>query len=268
MLASTLADFHAARCFGNPTAGLERRGIAMLTIILVSLFTHTGPASDARERAVRTAASAASAVGTEIRCERVWPDAAAPAPRDSRACAVHFLAQGYGPGWTASDLEVEPLVGGESSWRFTTSQYERMADHVAATCDGPCDPIATRAIELFDQQATAQLGIVDPWTLESFEPLLAKVLAGNPLTDADLSLDDELPWSPMTLWKLRGAVFARHGATFDHPDLERFFYGDRGPDAMPIDLLPVPTPRQRSAVELDDVDRENLQRLWAHQAPQ
>jgi hypothetical protein len=241
----------------------------MLPIILVSLFTSTGSADahdTARDAATRAAAAAAAAVGTTIDCERVWPQAQTPAPRRSRACASYFLAQGYGSGWTWEDLEVEPLAGGEQSWRFSAGQYERMASNVLASCDGPCDRLATRAVELFERQATAQLGVVDPWTLESFEPLLVQVLAGRPLDDADLFVGDDLPWSPMTLWKLRSAVFARHGAVFEHPDLERFFYGDRGSDAMPIDLLPLPQPSTRGEVNLEPVDRENLARLFAYQA--
>ena len=234
----------------------------MLPITLVSLFFATPDAPDA----AAVAASAAAAIGTRAHCEHVWPDATDPLPRRSRACAIAFLAQGYGGGWTRADLETAPVVGGERSWRWTAMQYTRMVEHVARSCEGPCDAVATRAIELFERQATAQLGIVDPWTLESFEPLLAQVLAGEPLDEADLALDDDLPWSPLTTWKLRSAVFARHGAVFEHPDLDRFFYGDRGPDAMPVDLLPLPRAPARTDVVLDPVDRENLQRLWAYES--
>jgi hypothetical protein len=239
----------------------------MLHILLVSLFTSSAVPNTGAPRleAVEAAVSAAAAVGTMITCERVWPKATDPAPRRSRACAVYFLAQGYGPSWTSSDLEVEPVAGGERSWRFSADQYLAMASAVASTCDGPCDRIASRAIELFERQSAAQLGIVDPWTLESFEPLLATVLAGDGLDASDLHTGDDLPWSPLTVWKLRSAVFARHGATFEHPDLERFFRGDRGPDAMPIDLLPLPAPTVRHDVELDAVDRENLALLFEYE---
>lgn len=234
----------------------------MLSAILASLLTLS---SSERPDASTTAAAAAAAVGTMIHCERVWPDAADPPPRRSRACAVYFLAQGYGPGWTSADLELDPLVGGLGSWRLHAPQYEAMAAAVRASCDGACDRVATRAIELFERQAAAQLGIVDPWTLESFEPLLAEVLAGRPLDEAQLVVGDDVRWSPVTLWKLRSAVFARHGARFEHPDLERFFYGDRGPDAMPVDTLPLPPRPPERPIELEPVDRDNLGRLYDYE---
>jgi hypothetical protein len=241
--------------------------MSMSPLVLVSLFTLVNGSSARADRdaAPRAAAAAAAAVGTAVDCERVWPDATTPTPRRSRACASYFLAQGYGPAWTWADLETEPLVGTQRSWRFSAHRYRTMASHVAASCDGRCDRIASRAIEFFEHQSAAQLGVVDPWTLESFEPLLARILAGDAIDETDLAANEDLPWSPMTLWKLRGAVFARHGATFEHPDLERFFYGDRGSDAMPVDILPLSEPRVQGEVVLESVDRENLAVLFAYE---
>jgi hypothetical protein len=93
----------------------------------------------------------------------------------------------------------------------------------------------------------------------SIEPLLGRVLAGERLAESELGLDDPTPWSALTLWHLRNAVYARHGHEFKSPDLDTFFYGKR-PAKQKVDrtrLLPLKKPAAPDA-SLTAADNANL----------
>ncbi|CAN0454832.1 unnamed protein product, partial [Ectocarpus fasciculatus] len=88
-----------------------------------------------------------------------------------------------------------------------------------------------------------------------FDLLLEKILAGEPLAEADLRRQ----WSEMTLLKLANAVYARHGKDFDNPDLDAFFYGPR---EQLVAGLPL-TKTAPATISLTEVDQRNLTRIEA-----
>jgi len=197
-------------------------------------------------------------------CEEQWHAADKPAPGDSLRCAAHWLRYGYREGYTEEDLMLDPTPGGPISVRFTSEQFLRMQAHVRAAASTQCDdidkePIACRAIGYFSLESDCHLNLIDPWLLEEILPLLGKVLRGEELARRDLAPEDEggPRWSSVTLWRLRNAVFARHGRSFENPDLERFFYG-----AYPTKLAGELLPRSKNPGYMDqlltETDRNNI----------
>ena len=92
--------------------------------------------------------------------------------------------------------------------------------------------------------------------IPSILPQLSKSLTGKRLHPEDLHCRSEV-----TLWKLEGAVYARHGAPMDNPNLDTFFYGSRTQALqLPIrtSLLPKRKNAQYAADQLTEIDRYNL----------
>jgi len=190
-------------------------------------------------------------------CEKAWVETEKPAPEDTRTCARHLLELAYGPGWTEDDLTLDPPSGGSTSLRFTARQLETMAAHVRATCGLVCDdvekqPVLARAAEWASREATVRFDLIDPARMDSTATLFAQVLTGKALTKKAI---DGL--SSVSLWRLRNAVFARHGKTFEHPDLTRFFYG---PGATLKDLKP-----KDAAPSLTKADKANVALIQAQE---
>lgn len=76
----------------------------------------------------------------------------------------------------------------------------------------------------------------------------AKILRDSPLTDSDLA-----GLTPSELRRLRNAVYARHGRTFDTPELQRYF-----------DSRPWYSPRSDySDQDLTSTDRANIRQIQA-----
>lgn len=188
-------------------------------------------------------------------CGVAWAEHAKPEPAITMRCMGEWLSIAYGG---SVDFTLDPMAGLSEERALTAAQLNRMADHVRRLCppatEEPqgCD----RAIEYFGRAARARFALFDPVEMASFEPLLGKVLQGESVSTADLGSSDGHPrYTPVTLWRLRNAVFARHGRPFKHPDLQAFFYGD---GIVPSPLLPVAIDEAYSDARLTDVDRANL----------
>lgn len=94
---------------------------------------------------------------------------------------------------------------------------------------------------------------------QSFAPVLAAMLAGEPIDAAALAnLSDD------TLVKLRNAPYARHGRPFKLTSLQTFFYGPRD-GARRTPLLPRATNPAFKESMLDATDRANVRAVVAEQ---
>ncbi len=68
----------------------------------------------------------------------------------------------------------------------------------------------------------------------------------------------------MTLWKLGGAVIARHGGPLGHPDLHTFFYGRRIREVSGLQRTALLPRQQRGGFtpdQLTQIDEDNLDLL-------
>jgi hypothetical protein len=189
-------------------------------------------------------------------CGARWAAEVAPTPARTEACARRWLQVAYGSNDPA-ELDFDPRPGHAVELAVTAAELRAMAAHAraAAPADVPPTHWAARAAEYFEVAADHRFKLGQDENLVDFEPLLAKVLAGEPLTPDDLQPVPELTWDAVVRWRLAAAVRARHGAPLGHPDLERFFY--EAGAVQGTALLPV----RRAAGEpspLTDVDRANL----------
>lgn len=192
-------------------------------------------------------------------CEATWP-ALAPgkaSTKDTWACVDYYLTLAYGRKPDAEMLSLDPGYGMPQEVKLPNSKLDNMVGHVAAACDRNAAPVESecnRGAELFEGIKRRRLALLDDTVMESFEPVLAAVLKGEKLTRAQLRADEEQKWSPLTLWKLRNAAYARHGFKFKTPDLNTFFYGPREDSK----LLPI-AKGDKAKVELTPDDVANVQ---------
>jgi len=233
--------------------------------------TAAAPAA-APEPAPTVAAAPASTAGNTRLCEMEWPAQDKPEPEVSLRCAAYWLRYGYGEEYKPEDLSLDPACGGPISTGYTAEQFLRMQAHVRAAAKTKCDdvekePVACRAIGYFAMEADSHQNLMDPWRLQEIHPLLGKVLKGKPVSEADLAPASPKGqgWSAVTLWRLRNAVFARHGRAFTNPDLQRFFYGEYPPD-LTKGLLPLKVDPAFNDARLTTVDRANIKLLKKHES--
>ena len=199
-------------------------------------------------------------VTPDAACEATWAKAQKPAAAETERCLRHFLGYAYGAGWDAEALTLDPGYGHPIEKKYQKADLARMAGHVRAVCpdasnaDLPC----ARAIEFFEGMAGRKTSLFEDVNLGSFEPLLVKVLAGQPLDPDELFVGHpDLKWSAQTLRTLRNAAYARHGYLFKDADLNAFFY-----DARPEPAAGLPLKRGTSKdVKLSPVDGENVRLL-------
>lgn len=185
-------------------------------------------------------------------CEKKWPRQKNPAKDTTLACARYWvLRYGYDDDGRSSNadeqtlLEEDPSVNGEIVTRLLAHELTAMASHVRAVAGmsgrdqdqggAQAPPIIDRAIEFFEGAARSHFSLSDPGTgwNDRIDEFLETIFAGKPLRSQALPL-----LSPVSLWKLRNAIYARHGRPFKNPDLQRFFYGDRGLPDETTPLLP------------------------------
>lgn len=204
-------------------------------------------------------------------CETVWPKADEPSSKLTRKCARYWLRFAYGKHLDADALVFDPLPGIPASMKMTVAQLVRMKQHVQRVCGkvtpdhdfGVCSfkktPFLKRAEELFWREIQERVGTMDSFAMESIEPELDKIFAGQLLEKDDLFVPDqgrgkpECLWGWVTLWKLRNAVFARHGRPFVNEDLQSFFY--RQSKGKRADLEPVQGFKNEM---LSPTDRKNI----------
>jgi hypothetical protein len=188
----------------------------------------------------------------EVLCEAQWPNMADASEPLSRRCYDYFLPFAYPRGFNP---EMSPTYGDPVEQRLSIAGLQQILVHLQDTChvDEPVEDAACfRAGEFFQGLLDRKMAVHDNGA--RFDLLLEKALAGQPLAESELS-----HWSPMTMWKLQHAVYARHGKDFDNPDLNAFFYGER---AEPIAGLPL-TKTAPETINLTDIDQQNLTRIRA-----
>lgn len=102
----------------------------------------------------------------------------------------------------------------------------------------------------------ANINAICPNMLCALEP----IIAGKPLnTDLNYAFD------AFTLWKLRNAIFARHGKTFNHADLQAFFFDKREASNHLAVILPLkPNPNFKIS-DLTTTDQENLKLIQTYE---
>lgn len=172
-------------------------------------------------------------------CERTWPSQPRPSAADSRHCGMYWL-ENYGGD---SDKDQDIL------WDLPANDLERLGDQVRDACGAPC----IEASQMFDDLALSHFDLLDRASHRSIAPILGKLLRGERLETVEA-----MHWSSVTLARLVAAPNARWGKRFASPDLQRFFYGDRGPDAGKSDLLPRRQDPGYSDGKLTANDRANV----------
>lgn len=193
-------------------------------------------------------------------CGTAWATNRSPEPALTMRCMNEWLTVAYG-GEPVIDLD--PVAGNERERGLTAAELRKMANHIRPLCPSVGgDPRACdRAIEYFERAAAVRFDLFDGTSMTSFEPVLAKVLRGEPIARTDLQTADGYRlFSDVTLWRLRNAVFARHGRSFKHPDLQHFFHGD---GAVSTPLLPVGADASYSDDRLTATDKANLRVVQA-----
>ncbi|MCB9755595.1 MAG: hypothetical protein H6713_37165 [Myxococcales bacterium] len=197
-------------------------------------------------------------------CERDWVLAASPPAELTARCVDTYLKLGYGDTIDAEALTLDPSYGSVFELRYTRAQLRGMAARVRTSCESPDDPETrcARAIELLDGMASRVTSLFEDVNVETIAGPLAKVLAGERLTESDVWLDhEELGYSPLSLRKLSAAVRARHGHAFADEDLAAFFYDERPEDWAERGLPALTRAEAITGEALSEVDRQNLELL-------
>lgn len=226
-------------------------------VMAAAVAAAAGMGGAAHAQAPEAKGKAAPALAEQ--CEEAWPKAEAgkAGAKDTWACMTYYLTLAYGSAPDAEMLTLDPGYGFPQEVKLSSAKLERMIGHVKAVCDPEAAPVESeckRADELLRGIASRRQGLFEHTTMESIEGVLATVLKGEKLTREQLHADDpEMSWSPLTLWKLRNAAYARHGYVFKTPDLNTFFYGPREGST----LLPIKR-GEGGEVELTENDRANV----------
>lgn len=200
-------------------------------------------------------------------CETVWPKAEQASMRRTLDCAKQLLGYGYNGKVDAEAMSLDPVYGHPIELKFSELDLHQMQFLLGQACKkAPADKqtLCERAEEYFGGMLNRKLSTSEGVNLGSFEPALAKVLSGKPLTDKDLfgGEPDRPSWSALTLWKLRNAAYARHGYPFKSPELNAFFYRER---PGKLGLLPLPQ-LNHAAVKLTAVDGANVRLVKKYEA--
>lgn len=205
-------------------------------------------------------ASAAPDPAVAKQCETVWPKAKTADKQQTWTCLTHFLTHAYGGPPTEESMTLDPGYGHPLEVELSTEDLDRMIAHVKAVCDPEAAPVESechRGHEYFTGMRGRRLGLFEDVAVGSIEAPLRKVLAGEALTEADVFADNpDVALSPLSLWKLRNAAYARHGYAFKTPDLNAFFYGPRA--AGETTLLPLKVKPEKKKAELSPTDAENV----------
>lgn len=205
-----------------------------------------------------------SAPPTQAHCVDAWPKAASPSKEVTQGCIDLLLKTAYGRKVDAEALSLDPGYGHPIELELTGEELKAIARHVAAVCPGEGeDWRCTRASEYVEGMAARKMSLFESAVMDDFAGALKTVLSGEALSKSDLCPAEPACYTPLTLWKLRNAAYARHGYKFEKEDLNRFFYDPR-PDGIgqtssevPANLLPLPRGESKD-VKLTPVDQKNV----------
>jgi hypothetical protein len=208
---------------------------------------------------------------TEEVCEQEWPSAEATTRTDAELCVRYWLKRyvygnteiesiGVSPDFPTEWIDIGHYNGLEVETRVTTEQFRQMIRHVQAalTENNVARRLGERAVEYFEGAIQAQYTLrgLSSMPIPSILPQLDKALSGKRLVPEDLHCRSEA-----TLWKIEGAIYARHGAPFSNSNLDTFFYGPRT-QALRLPIRTRLLPRRKNAAyspeQLSDIDQYNL----------
>lgn len=211
-------------------------------------------------------------------CERDWPAMDEPPIETTRRCARWFIATHAYPGRDLEHALADPPRRGARPFvAMSAETLLALAGRVEAACEDGCTDAELAAADFFRENARYHYVMNESNPIApDLEPLFRVLLAGRPLSDAEAAYDSEEPFlrvvgwlTPMTLARLRHAVYARHGCPLDAPDAEAFFYDPDPPLAREhfpalVDardgtgLFPLPRRGACDAATLTRTDRDNL----------
>jgi formylglycine-generating enzyme required for sulfatase activity len=189
-------------------------------------------------------------------CPETWayaPDA--PAVEDTEACVRTYVESVYGRDLDPGSIEMDVPAGAGDLMKLSREQLAHARDTLGAVCSGcttdTCDHRDlyclrfAAASRLFERELAARASTVDSSTGSDIAPLIASIAKGEALDNRRLQVEaGRSKLSPLSLWRLRNAVFARHGRKFQNPELSDLFYGKGGcckeqPDFSPGKLSKV-----------------------------
>ncbi|HEY1812983.1 MAG TPA: YARHG domain-containing protein [Kofleriaceae bacterium] len=200
---------------------------------------------------VGLAASSAAADPSGDFCDKVWPKREHVTTHDTEACATYWM-QNHARVQLVNNISAGEAYTDDALWRdFTSADFQRMLDHVTEAAAQEPDSAEhemetsdiDQAREYFQVLVDAHFSVKDPRNGASFEVVLDEMLHGRRITREELAF-----WSPMVLWRLRNAPYARHGREFKMVDLHTFFYA--GSLGLAVD------PKFKESM-LDAADRAN-----------
>lgn len=212
------------------------------------------------------ATSALAAPASEAQCLGAWPKQASPPAATTEACIDFLLTNAYFGKPDAEALSLDPSPDSPLEVKLLTPELKAIKAHLAACKADPADPENWRCVrvhEFVDGMIARKNSLTDQGGLESLLPALSKVLKGEALVPEDMESDGYARHTPLGLWKLRNAAYARHGFAFKKDDLTAFFYGPRpegieAPDAESYaGLLPL-AKGEKAKVDLTPVDGANV----------
>jgi hypothetical protein len=158
-------------------------------------------------------------------CERAWPKATSPSRRRTEQCVQYWLfTYEYSLKDARANLDdsLSMDASGVGGKGVRSRDMERMLRHVEKRYRNhdEDDWIAIRGLEFFRKSATNNIDIEDINACRGdLSCILVDIFAGRSIAKHDFE-----GLSLVSLWKLRNAVYARHGRKFKHPDLNRLFY--------------------------------------------
>jgi len=210
----------------------------------------------------------------EHRCETDWPAGETTTRSETALCSRYWLKRYVYGNQRIESIAIGPTMNPQ--WLknghyngilvetvITAAQIRSMLRHLAEALPeaGMEGKIRQRASEYLQGALRARFTLsgLSGLRLGSILPELTKVFRGDRLTPEDLVCRTQ-----MTLWKLKGAVFARHGGPVGHADLHTFFYGQRIKEVSGLHRtrqLPRRINEGFTLDQLTDVDKDNLELL-------
>lgn len=208
---------------------------------------------------------AQAAPPSEAQCIGAWPKTAKPSAAMTEGCIDVLLTHAYFGKPDAEALSLDPSPDSPLEVKLLTPELQAIKAHIAACAPKKGDEDdwrCTRVHEFVDGMISRKNAVSDQGGLESLLSALNKVLKGEALTAEDLESEGYARFTPLGLWKLRNAAYARHGFAFKKADLNTFFYGERPMlEAMDADdyagILPL-SKGEKAKVDLTPVDGANV----------
>jgi len=203
-------------------------------------------------------------------CPEVWDYGLdAPAVVDTEACVRSQVESVYGRDLDPGTIGLDVPAGAGGLLKLSRTQVEHALDAVRAVCS-ECSTDAcdfrdiyclrfAAARRLFERELAARATPIDSNAGVDISPLIATIAKGEGLDNRQLKVDaGKSRLSPLSLWRLRNAVFARHGRKFENSDLATFFYGKGGCCKEQSDYSPD---------KLSQIDRANVKLIASLERP-